>query len=295
MPVKKAVIPAAGLGTRFLPASKAIPKEMIPVVDMPAIQYAVEEAVRAGIRDVLIVTSWGKGALEDHFDNAVELEMRLEKGGKDEELAEVRRLSEIADVHSVRQKEPLGLGHAVLMAKQHVGDEPFAVLLPDEIVPEPAGDEIGLLEEMVRIYEERNASVVLVQEIAQDQLSSYGVISGEQIHDDLFRIANFVEKPAPEDAPSNLGSRGRYVLAPQVFDAIERTTPGWGGEIQVTDAIANLAQEREVYAFVYRGPMFDMGKKLDYLKASVELALRRPDIRKQFREWLIDLAAGLDR
>jgi UTP--glucose-1-phosphate uridylyltransferase len=294
VPVKKAVIPAAGLGTRFLPASKAIPKEMIPVVDMPGIQYTVEEAVRAGIRDILIVTSWGKEAMEDHFDRAVELEMRLEKGGKDEELAEVRRLSEIADIHAVRQKEPLGLGHAVLMAKDHVGDEPFAVLLPDEIVPEPEGAEAALLDRMLRTYEERDASVVLVQEVPQDQLSSYGVISGELVADDLYRIAEFVEKPPPEDAPSNLGSRGRYVLAPEIFDAIRRTTPGWGGEIQVTDAINILAQEREVYAYVHRGPMFDVGKKLDYLKATVELALRRADIGKQFREWLVEVAGRLE-
>jgi UTP--glucose-1-phosphate uridylyltransferase len=294
VPVRKAVIPAAGLGTRFLPASKAIPKEMIPVVDRPGIQYTVEEAARAGIRDILIVSSWGKGAMEDHFDRAVELEMRLERGGKDEELSEVRRISEIADVHSVRQKEPLGLGHAVLMAKEHVGNEPFAVLLPDEIVPEPIGDEVGLLGQMINTYEERNGSVVLVQEVPQDQISSYGVISGDMVGNDLYKIDEFVEKPAPEDAPSNLGSRGRYVLAPEIFDAIERTTPGWGGEIQVTDAIGILAREKEVFAYVYRGPMFDVGKKVDYLKATVELALRRADVGKQFREWLIEVAGRLE-
>jgi UTP--glucose-1-phosphate uridylyltransferase len=292
--VRKAVIPAAGLGTRFLPATKAQPKEMIPVIDKPGVQYTVEEAVRAGIEDILVITSWGKGSLQDHFDRSAELERRLETTGKDEELAEIRRISELAKVHTVRQKEPLGLGHAVLVGREHVGDEPFAVLLPDEIVPEPTGDEVPMLERMIEVFDRTGAGVIAVQEIPPEESSSYGVVKGERVEDDLVRLVDMVEKPAPEDAPSNLGSRGRYVLPPAIFDDLEKTEPGVGDEIQLTDGIKALAQKEPVYAYIHAGPMYDVGKKLDYLRATVELALRRDDLGKPFRDFLIELSARFE-
>jgi UTP--glucose-1-phosphate uridylyltransferase len=289
--VRKAVVPAAGLGTRFLPATKAQPKEMIPVIDIPAIQYTVEEAVRVGIRDILVVTSWGKGSMQDHFDRAHELEAHLERAGKDDELQEIRRIAGLAQLHTVRQKEPLGFGHAVLMAREHVGNEPFAVLVPDEVVPEPIGDEIPMLERMIEIYERTGGSVIVVQEMASEVISAYGCVDPHPVEEDLVRILDMIEKPAPEDAPSNLGSRGRYVLTPGIFDALEHTPPGVGDEIQLTDGIKLLAQREPAYAYVYRGPMFDVGKKLDYLRATVELALRREDLAKPFREFLAEVAA----
>lgn len=294
MPVRKAVIPAAGLGTRFLPATKAQAKEMIPVIDMPGIQYTVEEAVRAGIEDIVVITSWGKGSLEDHFDRSMQLEAHLERTGKKEELEEIRRIASLVALHTVRQKEPLGLGHAVLMGKAHVGDEPFAVLLPDEIVPEPLGDEVPMLPRMIEVFERTGSAVIAVQEVPLDEISSYGSIEPEHVEDDLARVLNMVEKPAPEDAPSNLGSRGRYVFPPKIFDAIENTEPGVGDEIQLTDAIKALSAEETVYAYIHAGPMFDVGKKLDYLRATVELALRRTDLGKPFKDFLIDLSARLD-
>ena len=286
MTVRKAVIPAAGLGTRFLPASKAVPKEMIPVVDRPGIQYVVEEAVRAGMTDIIIVTSRGKESIEDHFDYAPDLERRLEADGKAEILEEVRRPAELADIHFVRQKEALGFGHAVLMAKAHVGDEPFAVMVGDEIVPEPNGDEPRLMEEMIAAYERNAGSVVAVVEVPKEDISGYGVIDPEFIEDKVARVLDFIEKPQPQDAPSNLAARGRYVLTPDVFEAIERTGKGHGGEIQLTDAINIVAKESNVFGYVYDGPIFDVGKKLDYLETTVELALRRPDLAGDFKAYL---------
>jgi UTP--glucose-1-phosphate uridylyltransferase len=294
VPVRRALFPAAGLGTRFLPATKVLPKEMIPVIDMPAIQYAVEEAVRAGIDDVLIVTSSGKVALEDHFDRAIELEGRLEGSGKSEELAEVTRLASLAQIHSVRQKEPLGLGHAVMMGKHHVGAYPVAVILPDEIVPAPIDDEIPMLERMIEIYESNGASVIGVQEVSMDDISSYGVVAVDDLHEDVGRITGMVEKPARQDAPSNLRILGRYVLSPRIFAALEETEPGVGDEIQLTDGIKRLIDDEGVFAYVHRGPIYDVGKKLDYLRATVELALRREDLGKEFREFLDGLIARLD-
>jgi UTP--glucose-1-phosphate uridylyltransferase len=295
VPVRKAVIPAAGLGTRFLPATKAQPKEMIPVIDTPGIQYTVEEAVRAGITDILVISSWGKGSLQDHFDRSIQLERHLEQAGKDEELAEIRRISELATLHTVRQKEPLGLGHAVLVGREHVGNEPFAVMVPDEIVPEPIGDEVPMLPRMIDVFERTGSAVIAVQEIPLEQISSYGSIAPEEVQDDLVRVVDMVEKPAPEDAPSNFGSRGRYVFPPKIFDIIERTEPGVGDEIQLTDAIKTLAQQENVYAYIHSGPMYDVGKKLDYLRATVELALRRDDLGKPFQEFLNELTARTDQ
>ncbi len=286
MTVRKAVLPAAGLGTRFLPATKAQPKEMLPVVDKPGLQYIVEEAVRAGIEDILIVTSRGKSSIEDHFDRSLELEHHLEDAGKDELLAEVRAIADLANVHYVRQKEPLGFGHAVLMGRDHVGDEPFVVMVGDEIVPSPRGDEPHLIERMIGIYQEHSAGVVAVQEVPKESISAYGAIDAEFVGVDVARVLDMVEKPPVEEAPSNLASRGRYVFTPDVFDAIERTSKGVGGEIQLTDAMRLLAREQGIYAYVYDGPIYDVGKKLDYLKATVELTLRREDLAEPFRRYL---------
>jgi UTP--glucose-1-phosphate uridylyltransferase len=283
--VKKAVIPAAGLGTRFLPATKAQPKEMVPVLDKPAIQYVVEEAVRAGLDDILIVSGRGKRAIEDHFDRAVELEAFLESKGKLDELAAVRAISDLATVHSVRQREPLGLGHAVSVAEPHVGDEPFAVLLPDDLIVES----MPLLEEMLKIHERYGRSVIAVQEVARDEISLYGAIQPEPMEDDLVRVVSIVEKPDPDEAPSNLAATGRYVFTPEIFEALRDTKPGRGGEIQLTDAINMLAQEQAVYAYVLDHGRYDVGNKLDYLKATVELAIEREDLGPEFRRWLADL------
>jgi UTP--glucose-1-phosphate uridylyltransferase len=292
--VRKAIVPAAGLGTRFLPASKAVPKEMIPIVDKPGIQYTIEEAVRAGITDVLIITSSGKSAIENHFDRSLDLERRLEDSGKKDELEVVRQLSELAQIHSARQNEPLGFGHAVLMGRAHVGDEPFAVMVPDEIVPQPAEGEPSLLQRMIEIFDEKQASVLSVQEVPHANISSYGVIKPDFVSDDIARIVDIVEKPEPEDAPSDLGARGRYVLTPEIFEAIEQTEPGVGGEIQLTDAIKGLMDEQEVYAYVHRGPLFDVGNKLDFLRATVQLALQRDDLSEPFGRFISDLAQRPD-
>lgn len=286
MAVRKAVIPAAGLGTRFLPATKSQPKEMLPVVDRPGIQYVVEEAVRAGIEDILVITSRGKGTMEDHFDRSLELEYQLETSGKTDFLEEVRRIGKLANLHYVRQKEPRGFGDAVLAARSHVGDEPFVVMVGDEIVPEPRGNEAPLIDRMCAIYEAQRASVLAVQEVPRQDIPSYGVVDPGDRVDGAVRIKGMVEKPAVEDAPSNLASRGRYLLTPGIFEAIERTSQGVGGEIQLTDAIRLLAEEEGVFAYVHEGPIYDVGKKLDYLKTTVELALRREDLAPAFSEWL---------
>ena len=290
MKIRKAVIPAAGLGTRFLPATKSQPKEMLPVVDKPGIQYVVEEAVRAGLDDILIISSRGKSIVEDHFDRSLELEAHLEKAEKHEQLEEVRRIGELADIHFVRQKEPLGFGHAVAVARPHVGNEPFVVMVGDEIVPEPTDAETSLIDGMVEIFEAKGASVVTVQEVPMEDISSYGAIAPEQDGDHV-RLKDMVEKPARQDAPSNLAARGRYLFTPDIFDAIERTASGSGGEIQLTDAIRLLAKESSVYAYVHRGPIYDVGKKMDYLRAVIELALRRDDLAKPLKDYLAEIVS----
>jgi len=281
--VSKAVIPAAGLGTRFLPATKAQPKEMLPVVDKPAIQYVVEEAVRAGIDDILIITGRSKRSLEDHFDRNVELERELEAKGKTDDLALVRSLADLADIHYVRQGEPLGLGHAVGVARKHVGDNPFAVLLGDDLM---IGNRV--LEGMIDAYGQYGRSVIAVQELPRDEIVNYGAIKSEPVSDTLVRVLDIVEKPAPEVAPSNLGVIGRYVFTPQIFDAIDRITPGVGGEIQLTDAIGLLLAGQTVYGYVFADGRYDTGNKLDYLRAVVELAAQREDLGPQFRRFLAD-------
>ena len=292
MTVRKAVIPAAGLGTRFLPATKAQPKEMLPVIDKPGIQYVVEDAVRAGLDDILIITSRGKNSMEDHFDRSPELEEYLEASGKSEALEEVRALGELADIHFVRQKEPLGFGHAVSVARAHVGDEPFVVMVGDEIVPERIEGEPPFLPRMLECHEQTSSSVVAVQRMPMEEISSYGVVdpAGWET-EDLVKMHGMVEKPARDEAASDLAAVGHYVFTPDIFTAIDRTSAGFGGEIQLTDAINLLAQEHAVYAYVHEGPIYDVGKKLDYLKATIELALRRDDLAKPLKEYLTEVAS----
>lgn len=284
--VRKAVIPAAGLGTRFLPATKAQPKEMLPLLDKPAIQYVVEEAVHAGLTDILIITGRGKRPIEDHFDRSIELEHFLESKGKFEELKQVREITDMASIHYIRQRDPLGLGHAVSVAEDHVGGEPFAVLLGDDIIAESN----PLLSEMLRVHERYGRSVLAAMEVSRDEISLYGCIEPEFVEDDrLARVLSVVEKPEPEKAPSNLAAIGRYVLTPEIFDALRNLEPGVGGEIQLTDAINALAQQQAVYAHVFEGGRFDVGNKLDYMKAMIELAIDREDVGKELKRWLADL------
>ena len=281
--ITKAVIPAAGLGTRFLPATKAVPKEMLPVVDRPAIQYVVEEAVRAGLSDVLMITGRNKRPLEDHFDRVVELEHTLEGKGDKAKLALVRRASELAAIHYVRQGDPRGLGHAVLAAAPHVGDEAFAVLLGDDLIDERD----QLLEAMLEVQTREGGSVVALMEVPRESISLYGCAAVESTDSaDVVRITQLVEKPAVEQAPSNLAIIGRYVLAPSVFTVLRQTPPGRGGEIQLTDAIAELIKSEPVHGFVFRGRRYDTGDRLDYLKAVVQLAADREDLGPPLLEWL---------
>jgi UTP--glucose-1-phosphate uridylyltransferase len=285
MKVKKAVIPAAGLGTRFLPATKAQPKEMLPIVDKPAIQHVVEEAVRAGLSDILIVTGRGKRSIEDHFDRSFELEYHLENKAKFDDLKLVRAISDLAAIHYIRQRDPLGLGNAVAAAESHVAGEPFACLLGDDIL----GEDDPLLSEMLRIHERFGRSVVAVQEVPMSDISLYGCIQPEAVESNLVRVARVVEKPSPQDAPSNLAVIGRYILTPEIFDALRRVEPGHGGEVQLTDAINLLAEEQAVYAFVFDRTRYDVGSRLDYLKATVEIACDRDDVGEDFKAYLVDL------
>jgi len=283
--VRKAVIPAAGLGTRFLPATKSQPKEMVPVIDKPTIQYVVEEAVGAGITDILVITGRGKRAIEDHFDRNFELEFYLEQGKKHEELEEVQAISEMADIHYIRQRDPLGLGHAVSVARQHVGSEPFAVLLGDDIMV----DDSRLLKSMLEVYERYGRSVVAVLEVAREDIKNYGCVTPEVMEENLVRVRSIVEKPKPEDAPSNLAVIGRYVFTPEIFDALDRITPGAGGELQLTDAISLLLETQTVFGYSFETGRYDIGKKIDFLRATVELALDREDLGDEFKAFLSDL------
>ncbi|MDQ1400548.1 MAG: UTP--glucose-phosphate uridylyltransferase [Acidimicrobiaceae bacterium] len=284
--VRKAVIPAAGLGTRFLPATKAQPKEMLALVDKPAIQYVVEEAVRSGITDILIITGRGKRSLEDHFDRSFELEYYLEQAGKFDQLKEMREIAEMANIHYVRQGEPRGLGHAVLVAREHVGDQPFVVMLGDDIMHERA----GVLDSMLDVFERHRGAVVALKEVDPQEIQFYGCATPEAIDDHLVRILDIVEKPAVESAPSNLAVMGRYVFPPSIFDALEQVQPGSGDEIQLTDAIKLLLADEAVYGWTFRHGRFDVGNKLDYLRATVELALEREDLGPGFRAFLAGVA-----
>jgi len=288
--VRKAVFPAAGLGTRFLPATKAMPKEMLPLVDKPLIQYGVEEAIHSGISNMIIVTGRGKTAIEDHFDVSFELEQLLESRGKKDLLSVVREVSDMIDVSYIRQKEALGLGHAVLRARDLVGSEPFAVVLSDDVI----SAETPCLRQLLDIHEFFAAPVLAVMEVPKESLSSYGVVDADPIShngskDRLFRIRDMVEKPKASEAPSNLAIIGRYVLTPEIFDCIASVEPGSGGEIQLTDGLKQLLRSRPVYAFRFEGTRYDAGDKLGFLKATVEFALKRYDLGEPFREYLKNL------
>jgi UTP--glucose-1-phosphate uridylyltransferase len=285
--VRKAVFPAAGLGTRFLPATKAQPKEMLPIVDKPLIQYGVEEAMHSGIQNIIIVTGRGKSSIEDHFDVSFELEHLLESKRKSDMLSMVRGISDMIDVSYVRQKEALGLGHAVLRAKELVGNEPFAVVLSDDVI----ASEVPCVRQLLDVYEYYGASVLALMEVPNEQISAYGVVDAEVVADNgrenrLYRIRNMVEKPKPPDAPSNLAIIGRYVLTPEIFGCIESIEPGSGGEIQLTDALKYMLRNRPIYGLKFEGKRYDAGDKLGFLKATVEFAMNRHDLGQPFREYL---------
>ena len=288
--VRKAVFPAAGLGTRFLPATKAQPKEMLPLVDKPIIQYAVEEALASGIENIIIVTGRGKSAIEDHFDVSYELEKILEERGRHDLLDIVRKVSDLIHISYVRQKEALGLGHAILMTRELVGDEPFAVLLGDDIIDAP----VPCLRQMLDVYESSPASIVAIQEVPREMISHYGVISGSPVqyngrNDQLFQVRDLVEKPPAETAPSNLAIIGRYILEPEIFERLATTKPGAGGEIQLTDGLRALLRDHSVMGWRFDGKRYDAGDKLGFLTATVEFALRSPDLGEAFRQYLRNL------
>jgi len=287
--VRKAVIPAAGLGTRFLPATKAQPKEMLPIVDKPAIQYIIEEAIASGIEEILIITGRNKRAIEDHFDRAVELEMMLKAQGKYDLLNLVEEISNVT-IHYVRQKEAKGLGHAVLCAKQFMGDEPFAVLLGDDIIDAS----VPCLKQLMSVYDDNPGTILGVQEVPQDKVCNYGIVKPEFVKENLWRAVDFVEKPSIAEAPSRLAVLGRYILQPEIFAILENTPPGQGGEIQLTDAIRALALEKQsVYAYNFEGRRYDVGDKQGYLEATVEFALKRPELRDPFLQYLLKTVGPL--
>ena len=281
--IKKAVIPAAGLGTRFLPATKAQPKEMLPIVDKPAIQYIVEEAVQSGIEDILIITGRNKRAIEDHFDRSVELELALEEKKDRELLNLVRNISGLANIHYIRQKEPKGLGHAIYCAKTFINNEPFAVLLGDDIVDSKTKP---CLQQLIDIYNEYGTSIIGVQEVPKADVSKYGIVSGKMVDERLYKVNNLVEKPSIEDAPSNIAILGRYIIEPEIFEILEHTKPGAGGEIQLTDALKELSTKQDVYAYIFEGRRHDIGNKLGFLQATVEFALKREDLKDAFIAYL---------
>ncbi|WP_003543739.1 UTP--glucose-1-phosphate uridylyltransferase GalU [Desulfotomaculum nigrificans] len=287
MRVRKAIIPAAGLGVRFLPATKAQPKEMLPIVDKPTIQYIVEEAVASGIEDILIVTGRNKRAIEDHFDKSLELEIQLDHKQKHELLGLVRDISEMVDIHYIRQKEPLGLGHAVYCARKFIGDEPFAVLLGDDVIH----SKVPCLKQLINLYEEVRYSVVGVQEVPQEHVNRYGIVEAAPEREGVCRVYDLVEKPEIGQAPSRLAVMGRYILSPRIFDILAMTRPGAGGEIQLTDALRKLVQAEAIYGCIFEGRRYDVGDKLGYLQATVEFALQRPDLAEDFRKYLKELLA----
>jgi UTP--glucose-1-phosphate uridylyltransferase len=285
MKVKKAIIPAAGLGTRFLPATKAQPKEMLPIVDKPTIQYIIEEAVASGIEEILIITGRNKRAIEDHFDKSVELEQELESHNKEELLSMVKDISNMVNIHYIRQKEPKGLGHAISCAKTFVGKEPFAVMLGDDVVDA----KVPCLKQLIDCFNEYKTSILGVQQVPQQDVSKYGIVKGMHIEDRVYKVKDLVEKPKVEEAPSNIAILGRYIITPQIFDILENTQPGKGGEIQLTDALRTLIQNEAMYAYDFDGRRYDVGDKLGFLEATVEFALKREDLRKPFLNYLNSL------
>ncbi len=288
--IRKAVIPAAGLGTRFLPATKSLPKEILPIVDKPAIQYVVEEAVAAGLTDILIITGRNKRAIEDHFDRNFELEYYLRRDGKDDMLKEVEASSELADIHYVRQRDPLGLGHAVSVAREHVGNESFVVLLPDDIMV----DDAALLRSMLDTHDRYGRSVLALLEVAPDEISSYGCVDPAPSHDGLVEVKAIIEKPVAAEAPSNLAVFGRYVFTADIFETLDRVQPGRGGEIQLTDAISLLLEDQSVYGQKFSSGRHDIGQKLGFLRANIEVALDREDLSADVAEMLRDIVRSRD-
>lgn len=285
MMVKKAIIPAAGLGTRFLPATKAQPKEMLPIVDKPTIQYIVEEAVESGIEEILIITGRNKRAIEDHFDKSIELENELEAHEKDELLNIVKEISNMANIYYIRQKEPKGLGHAISCAKTFVGNEPFAVMLGDDVVD----SKVPCLKQLIDCFDEYKTTILGVQEVPKEDVCKYGIVKGMHIEDDVYKVKDLIEKPKIDEAPSNIAILGRYIITPQIFNILENTKPGKGGEIQLTDALKTLINTEAMYAYKFKGRRYDVGDKLGFLEATIEFALKREDIREPFIKYLKDI------
>ena len=282
MKVKKAIIPAAGLGTRFLPATKAQPKEMLPIVDKPTIQYIIEEAVASGIEEILIITGRNKRAIEDHFDKSVELENELESHGKAELLTMVRDISNMADIYYIRQKEPKGLGHAINCARTFVGNEPFAVMLGDDVVD----SEVPCLKQLIDCFDQYKTTILGVQQVPHNEVCKYGIIKGMNIEDRVYKVKDLVEKPKMDEAPSDIAILGRYIITPQIFDILDNTAPGKGGEIQLTDALQTLIKQEAMYAYNFEGRRYDVGDRLGFLEATVEYALKREDLKGPFINYL---------
>ena len=282
--VKKAVIPAAGLGTRFLPATKAQPKEMLPIVDKPTLQYIIEEAVASGVEEILIVTGRNKKSIEDHFDKSVELELELENKGKTDLLEIVRGISNMVNIHYIRQKEPKGLGDAIYCARYFIGDEPFAIMLGDDMVDNGQGP--PCLKQLIDAYEAHNASILGVQEVDKENTDKYGIIDGQKLSDNIYKVKALVEKPDPDQAPSNVAILGRYIITPQIFDILGQIPPGKNGEIQLTDALEILKDKEDMYAYVFEGRRYDLGDKLGFLQATVDAALKKPELRDEFLRYL---------
>lgn len=282
MKVRKAVIPAVGLGTRFLPATKAQPKEMLPIVDKPTLQYIIEEAIESGIEEILIITGRNKVSIENHFDRSIELELELEKSGKYDLLEEVRKISDMVNIHYIRQKEPKGLGHAIYCAKSFIGNEPFAVLLGDDIVYNSK----PCLKQLIDCYDKYKTTILGVQEVPDEDVPKYGIVDGKPIEDKIYLVNDLVEKPSIVEKPSNVAILGRYIINPEIFEILEHTKPGKGGEIQLTDALKELAQREAMYAYIFAGKRYDVGNKLGFLEATVEFALRKEELRDEFIEYL---------
>lgn len=282
--VKKAVIPAAGLGTRFLPATKAQPKEMLPIVDKPTLQYIIEEAVASGVEEILIITGRNKKSIEDHFDKSVELELELENKGKTDLLEIVRGISNMVNIHYIRQKEPKGLGDAIYCARYFIGDEPFAIMLGDDMVDNGQGP--PCLKQLIDAYEVHNASILGVQEVDKENTDKYGIIDGQKLSDNIYKVKALVEKPDPDQAPSNVAILGRYIIMPQIFDILGQIPPGKNGEIQLTDALEILKDKEDMYAYVFEGRRYDLGDKLGFLQATVDAALKKPELKDEFLRYL---------
>lgn len=286
MHVRKAIIPAAGLGTRFLPATKAMPKEMLPIVDKPTIQYIIEEAINSGIDEILIITGKNKRAIEDHFDRSIEFENELERKNNLDLLKVVKDISEMAEIHYIRQKEPKGLGHAIYCARTFVGNEPFAVLLGDDVVD---NENNPCLKQMIEVFDKYQSTVLGVQKVEPQNVNKYGIVDGQKITDHIYQVNGLVEKPSEDEAPSDIAILGRYIITPRIFKILEETTPGKGGEIQLTDALNKLAEVEKVFAYIFEGRRYDLGSKQGFLEATVETALKREDIREEFLNYLINI------